>query len=150
MLENPVKLFTVGFTKKSAAHFFSILQGAGVRHLIDTRLNNRSQLAGFSKGDDLPFFLQTIAQISYRHAPELAPTQDMLDRYKKLKGKWSEYESEFLALMRERGVQTSIELTELSEACLLCSEHEATFCHRRLVAEHLRERYPELQINHLV
>lgn len=149
MADNAVKVFTIGFTQKSAERFFTLLQSAGVRHLVDTRLNNRSQLAGFSKGEDLPYFLRAIAGITYRHAPEMAPTQDMLDRYKKLKGSWASYEAEFLSLMTERDVAREVSLAELDRACLLCSEHEPTHCHRRLVAEHLKARHPQLEIMHL-
>jgi uncharacterized protein (DUF488 family) len=142
-------LFTIGFTQKSAEQFFFLLQRAGVRHLIDTRLNNRSQLAGFSKADDLRFFLKAIGSIEYRHAPEMAPTQDMLDRYKKLKGSWHEYEIEFNALLEQRDLATHVRQEELDHACLLCSEHEPDHCHRRLVAEYLRKHNPEIQIKHL-
>jgi len=143
------RLFTIGFTQKKAEDFFRLLTESGVNQVVDTRLNNRSQLAGFSKADDLPFFLRAIGGIRYRHAPEMAPTQDMLDRYKKLKGSWAAYEDEFNALLAKRNLVTSVSIEELNDSCLLCSEHEATHCHRRLVAEYLRRFYPELQIVHL-
>lgn len=143
------RVFTIGFTQKSAERFFRLLTDAGVKQVVDTRLNNRSQLAGFSKADDLPFFLRSISGIGYRHAPEMAPTQDMLDRYKKLKGSWAAYEDEFNTLLVRRNLVTSVSTEELSDSCLLCSEHEATHCHRRLVAEYLRGFYPDLQIVHL-
>ena len=143
------RIFTIGFTQKTAEHFFRLLADAGVKQVVDTRLNNRSQLAGFSKADDLPFFLRTIGGMGYRHAPEMAPTQEMLDRYKKLKGSWLAYEEEFNALLVRRNLIETVSLKELSESCLLCSEHEPTHCHRRLVAEYLRRFYPDLQIVHL-
>jgi uncharacterized protein (DUF488 family) len=143
------RIFTIGFTQKTAERFFRLLTDAGVKRVVDTRLNNRSQLAGFSKADDLPFFLRSIGGIGYIHAPEMAPTQDMLDRYKKLKGSWAAYEDEFKALLASRDLVTSISIEELGDSCLLCSEHEATHCHRRLVAEYLRGFHPELQIVHL-
>ena len=144
------RLFTIGFTQKPAERFFRLLTEAGVREVIDTRLNNRSQLAGFSKADDLPFFLRSIGGISYRHAPEMAPTQEMLDRYKKLKGSWAAYEEEFRALLERRKLIDLVSMHDLNEACLLCSEHEPSHCHRRLVAEYLRGFHPELQIVHLL
>lgn len=144
-----IKLFTIGFTQKSAEQFFTLLLRAGVKRVIDTRLNNRSQLAGFSKAEDLPYFLRTIGGIGYRHAPEMAPTQDMLDRYKKLKGEWSVYEAEFNRLLTERDLANSLTREELDGACLLCSEHEPTRCHRRLVAEYLKVCWPDLDIVHL-
>jgi uncharacterized protein (DUF488 family) len=143
------RLFTIGFTQKTAERFFHLLIEAGVTQVVDTRLNNRSQLAGFSKADDLPFFLRSIGGISYRHAPEMAPTQDMLDRYKKLKGHWAIYESEFNALLVRRNLVAAVSIDELSDSCLLCSEHEATHCHRKLVAEYLRSFHPDLDIVHL-
>jgi uncharacterized protein (DUF488 family) len=144
------KLFTIGFTQKSAEQFFSLLQRAGVRRLIDTRLNNRSQLAGFSKADDLRYFLKAIGSIDYRHATEMAPTQDMLDRYKKLKGSWPEYEREFNSLIEGRNLAAHVRDEDLDHACLLCSEHEPDHCHRRLVAEYLRRHDPEIEIHHLL
>jgi uncharacterized protein (DUF488 family) len=144
-----MKLFTIGFTQKSAAQFFGLLQKAGVRRVLDTRLNNRSQLAGFAKGEDLRYFLAAIAGIGYRYAPEMAPTKDMLDTYKKLKGNWSEYEREYLRLLEQRSVAGAISRQELENACLLCSEHEPTHCHRRLAAEYLRAALGDCQIVHL-
>jgi uncharacterized protein (DUF488 family) len=145
-----IKLFTIGFTQKTAEHFFSLLVKAGVRNVIDTRLNNRSQLAGFSKADDLPFFLRAIGEMSYRHATEMAPTQDMLDRYKKLKGSWSEYEEEFRGLLERRRLIESISIADLNNSCLLCSEHEPQNCHRRLVAEYVQSFHPQVLVTHLL
>ena len=144
------RLYTIGFTQKNAERFFSLLIGAGVRKVIDTRLNNRSQLAGFSKADDLPYFLSKIGDIGYRHALEMAPTQDMLDRYKKLKGSWSEYETEFRGLLVARDLASIVPREEIESACLLCSENEPNHCHRRLVAEYLQEHSGGIQIVHLL
>jgi uncharacterized protein (DUF488 family) len=145
-----MKLFTIGFTQKNAERFFTLLKNAGVRRVIDTRLNNRSQLAGFSKGEDLPFFLSAIGNMEYRHALEMAPTQEMLDKYKKAKGSWSEYEHDFIRLLESRELAARVSLEELDGACLLCSEHKPEQCHRRLVAEFLRVRYPQIEITHLL
>jgi len=142
-------LYTIGFTQKTAERFFSLLMNARVRTLIDTRLNNRSQLAGFSKAEDLPYFLGVIAGIKYRHMTEMAPTQDMLDRYKKLKGSWAVYEHEFMELLTKRQLATRIGPEELFDACLLCSEHTPDHCHRRLVANYFATLYPQMQIVHL-
>ena len=98
-MDKAISIFTIGFTKKTAEEFFAKLQAAGVKRVIDIRLNNVSQLAGFSKKDDLRYFLRAIAGIDYLHVPELAPTQDILDAYKKHKGDWSVYETEFMKLM---------------------------------------------------
>ena len=144
-----IKLFTIGFTKKSAAQFFSTLQSAGVKRVVDTRLNNNSQLAGYSKRDDLAYFLRTIAGIEYVHLLDLAPTQEMLDRYKKQGQGWAEYEREFNALIERRKIAETVPRELLHEACLLCSEHEPEHCHRRLVAEHFQRSWRDVTIVHL-
>jgi uncharacterized protein (DUF488 family) len=143
-------VFTIGFTKKTARDFFSKLKQSGARRLIDVRLNNVSQLAGFAKKDDLRYFLNAICQMEYLHIPSLAPTQSLLDAYKKKKGDWSVYEDRFLALMRERHVEDTISREELDGACLLCSEETPDHCHRRLVAEYLRDKWGNLEIKHIV
>ncbi|MFZ0760833.1 MAG: DUF488 domain-containing protein [Candidatus Sulfotelmatobacter sp.] len=144
-----MKLFTIGFTKKSAETFFTRLKEAGVKRLIDVRLNNVSQLAGFTKKDDLRFFAKAICNIEYVHMPTLAPTQDMLDVYKKQKGDWSTYERQFLDLMRSRHVEETTPAETLDGGCLLCSEEKPHHCHRRLVAEYLKERWGTVEIQHI-
>jgi len=145
-----VTLYTIGFTKKSAERFFTLLKEAQVRRVFDVRLNNSSQLAGFSKAADLEYFLCAIANIEYRRLPELAPTQELLDAYKKRKGSWSQYEEAFLDLLRSRDVEHLIDRSAFDMACLLCSEHQPEHCHRRLVAEYLREKWGDVQVRHLV
>ena len=146
----PLQLFTIGFTRKTAEQFFTKLSDAGVRTLIDVRLNNVSQLAGFSKKDDLQFFLRRICNIDYIHMPHLAPTQDMLDAYKKQKGIWSDYERLFTALSTERRIENHTPKATLDHGCLLCSEDKPHQCHRRLVAEYLKEKWRDVSIDHLV
>ena len=146
---NPIQLFTIGFTKKSAEVFFTRMRDAGVRTLIDVRLNNSSQLAGFTKKDDLRYFLKSIADIEYVHLPELAPTQPLLDAYKKQKGKWEDYETGFLDLLRQRKVETALPQKVFEGACLLCSEEKPHHCHRRLVAEYLQRHWGNLNTIHL-
>jgi uncharacterized protein (DUF488 family) len=143
-----VKLFTIGFTKTSAEKFFSRLSKAGVRKLLDVRLNNVSQLAGFAKKDDLKFFARSICDIEYEHLPKLAPTQDILDEYKKSKGAWSVYAEKFLDLMARRKIE-DMDRSTLDGGCLLCSEDKPHHCHRRLVAEYLRDKWGDVQIEHL-
>jgi uncharacterized protein (DUF488 family) len=144
-----MKLYTIGFTKKSASQFFETLRAANVSRVVDVRLNNVSQLAGFAKKQDLAYFLDKIAAIKYEHAPLLAPTQQMLDSYKKHGSAWDEYERRFRQLMKDR----QIEVTwgeELRDAdCLLCSEEKPEHCHRRLVAEYLAAHHDGIKINHL-
>jgi uncharacterized protein (DUF488 family) len=145
-----VKLFTIGFTKKSAETFFTRLQKAGVRRLVDVRLNNVSQLAGFTKKEDLKYFTKAICGIDYVHLPELAPTAEILDPYKKQKnGDWALYERQFLDLMRSRRIEESVPREILDGACLLCSEGKPDHCHRRLVAEYLKEKWPDIEIEHI-
>jgi len=144
-----MKIFTIGFTKKSAETFFTRLKDAGVRRLVDVRLNNVSQLAGFTKKDDLRYFTKAICGIDYVHLPELAPTTEILDPYKKAKnGDWALYERQFLELMRNREIEkTRREL--LDGGCLLCSEEKPHHCHRRLVAEYLKDHWSDVEIVHI-
>ena len=144
-----IKLFTIGFTQKSAREFFTALKDAGVKRVVDVRLNNNSQLAGFSKKDDLPYFLKEIGGIEYVHLPELAPTQDILDAYKKRKGDWNVYEEKFLDLMASREIEKKIDPEVLQQGCLLCSEHLPRHCHRRLVAEYLNAKWGGIEVKHL-
>jgi uncharacterized protein (DUF488 family) len=145
-----MRIFTIGFTKKSAETFFTRLQSAGVRRLIDVRLNNVSQLAGFSKRDDLRYFTRAICKIEYLHLPILAPTAEILDPYKRQKnGDWAAYEQHFLELMRSRHIEEVVTPELLDGACLLCSEEKPDHCHRRLVAEHLQRHWAVVEIEHL-
>jgi uncharacterized protein (DUF488 family) len=144
-----MKVFTIGFTKTSARSFFTRLQNAGVRRVVDVRLNNISQLAGFAKRDDLSYFLEAICRIGYVHLPALAPTQEMLDAYKKQGGLWPDYERRFLALMADRHIEETVDRNTMDSSCLLCSEHEPENCHRRLVAEYLRSKWKNFDIVHL-
>jgi uncharacterized protein (DUF488 family) len=143
-----MKLFTIGFTKTSAESFFVRLSQAHVKKVVDVRLNNVSQLAGFAKQNDLRYFTKSICGIGYEHLPELAPTQDILDEYKKSKGEWSVYARKFLDLMKKRRVET-LDRTRLDGSCLLCSEDKPHHCHRRLVAEYLKDKWGDVEIEHL-
>ncbi|MCA9417974.1 MAG: DUF488 domain-containing protein [Candidatus Omnitrophica bacterium] len=144
-----MKIYTIGFTKKNAKTFFGLLDKPDLKRLVDVRLNNSSQLAGFAKRDDLEFFLNRIRGIPYEHLPDLAPTQDILDDFKKKKGEWSVYEKKFLALMRERHIEETIPRETLDGGCLLCSEDKPHLCHRRLVAEYLQEKWGDVEVEHL-
>ena len=146
-----MKLFTIGFTKKSAESFFTKLQRAGVRRLVDIRLNNVSQLAGFAKRDDLRYFAKAICGIEYVHVPDLAPTAQMLERFKKNRdGDWASYERQFLDLMRTRRVESTLAPEFLDRACLLCSEDPPQHCHRRLVAEYLQQQWGDVEVEHIL
>jgi uncharacterized protein (DUF488 family) len=144
-----MRLYTIGFTKKPARTFFGLLAESGATSLVDVRLNNVSQLAGFAKRDDLAFFLKELCGMEYTHEVELAPTQEMLDDYKKHGQSWSEYESRFRRLMSERGIERSFSPRTLDNAVLLCSEDKPQKCHRRVVAEYLRDSWEGVEIAHL-
>ena len=145
-----MNIYTIGFTKKSAREFFELLKQHGIKRLLDVRLNNSSQLAAFSKKDDLAFFLREICDAEYLHVPSLAPTKQMLDEFKKEKGEWSIYAPKFLKLIKERKIEetTDKELFAVPTV-LLCSEDTAECCHRRLVAEYLRDAWGDVGIVHL-
>jgi len=134
-----MKINTIGFTKKNAEMFFSLVKGESVKTLIDVRLNNVSQLAGFAKRDDLRFFLRELCSTDYVHLPELAPTKELLNGYKKGVISWERYEDSFLNLMAQRNIERILQPSLLEDSCLLCSEHEPHFCHRRLVTEYLNK-----------
>jgi uncharacterized protein (DUF488 family) len=145
-----VEINTIGFTKKSAGEFFGTLKDAGIKRLIDVRLNNSSQLAGFTKRDDLAYFLRAICGADYVHELQLAPEQDLLDEYRKRKGSWEEYERHFLDLIAARRVEQVLDRGLFDgPTVLLCSEASADHCHRRLVAEYLQAHWVDITIRHL-
>ena len=143
------QLFTIGFTRKSAEQFFETLRNAGVKRIIDVRLNKTSQLAAFSKRDDLRYFLEKLLGIEYVEEPLFAPTQQMLDRYRKEQGSWIEYERAFVDLLQQREVEKVVDPQVVSGACLLCSEDTPHQCHRRLVADYLERAWGGIEIRHL-
>ena len=145
-----MEIYTIGFTETTAENFFGRLKDAGVGRLLDVRLNNSSQLAGFAKAKDLPYFLRELLGASYEHEPLLAPTQDILDAYKKQDGSWEDYERDFVGLLEQRRVEAALDPAGFdTPTALLCSEASAEHCHRRLVCEYLAERWPDLRAVHL-
>ena len=145
-----MEIYTIGFTKKGAAEFFGGLRRAGIRRLIDVRLNNTSQLAGFAKRDDLEYFLAELCQAEYVHLPLLSPTKEILDDYKNKAITWEEYEARFLALLRERKAEDAVDKRLFDvPAALLCSEPEPDHCHRRLAAEYLASTWEDVRVVHL-
>lgn len=136
---NDIKVFTIGFTKKSAETFFSYINKNNIKTLIDVRLNNSSQLSGFAKQNDLKFFLHELCATDYVHIPDLAPTKEILNPYKKGDMAWALYEEKFLTLMAQRNIEKHLSPNLLQDGCLLCSEHEPHHCHRRLVVEYLNQ-----------
>ncbi len=144
-----ITLYTIGFTGKPAEKFFSLLRNSEVKKIIDTRVNNVSQLAGFAKGADLKFFAKEIGHMSYEHNIDFAPTKDLLSRYRAKKMTWPEYEIEYLNLLDLRKIAQKTDIEKLHENCLLCSEHTPEKCHRRLLAEYLQHVKSDVQIIHL-
>ncbi len=143
-------LYTIGFTKKTARSFFETLQHSRAKRLVDVRLNNASQLAGFAKRDDLEYFLKQLCHMDYVHLPDLlAPTPDLLQSYRKKDLAWAEYETRFLALIKDRRIQDRLSPGLLDNACLLCSEDKPDRCHRRLIVEYLNNHWGNLEIVHL-
>jgi uncharacterized protein (DUF488 family) len=145
-----MEIYSIGFTQKSAGQFFDTLKVNGIERLLDVRLNNTSQLAGFAKQADLAYFLQEICNCSYEHEPLLAPEQEMLDSYKKLKGSWDIYAEQFMNLMHTRKIESAISQQSFNrKTVLLCSEPTAEHCHRRLVLEYLQLSWKNVIIRHL-
>jgi len=143
-------IYTIGFTKKTAEDFFEALRNTGARHLLDIRLHNTSQLAGFTKRDDLRYFLGRILGMEYSEAPVLAPDDDTLRAYRK-GGDWSSFEERYLTGLRQRQAERLVEAACFEAgAVLLCSEPEPEYCHRRLAAEYLKGHlFPNALISHL-
>ena len=144
-----MKLSTIGFTKKPARRFFDLLRKSGAKRIVDVRINNTSQLAGFAKKEDLAYFLGEICCMDYVHLPSLAPTRELLGAYRKKTIGWDTFERRFIKLMRHRRIEVTTPKEVLSNGCLLCSEDQPHHCHRRLVAEYLNEHWGGIEIAHL-
>ena len=143
-------IYTIGFTKKSAEDFFNALRNSGVKHLLDIRLNNKSQLAGFTKQNDLRYFLKRLVNMEYHEIPELAPEESILKEYRRTKD-WGKYARSYMELIRNRQSEKRISPKLFKEGIVfLCSEPKADHCHRRLAAEYLaRLNSPNARIVHL-
>ena len=146
-----MKLYTIGFTQKSAREFFNKVKNYNIDLLIDIRLNNVSQLAGFAKGKDLEYFLKEICSCEYAHDAVFAPTKDLLDNYRANKTSWKEYEDVFAKIMTDRQIEVRFKklYSNYEKICLLCTEPTAEQCHRRLVAEYLQKHFDDIEINHI-
>jgi uncharacterized protein (DUF488 family) len=144
-----MRLFTIGFTKKSAERFFEILRASGTRRVVDVRLSNVSQLAGFAKKPDLAYFLDRICGIDYVHEPLLTPSPELFHAYRGKKIDWPTYEGEYLKLIAARRIEETVSPQILSDCCLLCTEDQPHHCHRRLVAEYLDRHWGSIEVTHL-
>jgi len=145
-----MEIYSIGFTQKSAREFFGTLKAHGIGRLLDVRLNNTSQLAGFAKQADLAYFLHEICGAAYEHEPLLAPTQDILDAFKKRKGDWDVYNDAYLSLIRSRRIESVLSKESfLKKTVLLCSEATPEHCHRRLALEYLQQHWEGVELHHL-
>ena len=144
-----ITVFTVGYAGKSARAFFELLKQADVHQLIDVRLYNTSQLAGYAKRDDLAYFAKAIVGAEYVHLPRLAPTKELLNDFKQERIGWGQYEAVFNDLMAARHAGNILCRSDADRACLLCAEAKAERCHRRLVAEYLAAYWGGIEIIHL-
>ena len=145
-----MEIYSIGFTQKSASEFFGRLKAHGIERLLDVRLNNTSQLAGFAKQSDLPYFLKEICGAAYEHEPLLAPTQEILDAFKKRKGSWEVYRGAYIALLRERKAESALSPESFRKrTVLLCSEATAEHCHRGLALEYLQKHWEGVIIRHI-
>ncbi|HMD57528.1 MAG TPA: DUF488 domain-containing protein [Solirubrobacteraceae bacterium] len=142
-----MEIYTIGFTQTTARGFFTRLADARIEHVLDIRLNNSSQLAGFAKASDLPYFLEELIGARYEHEPLLAPTKELLDQARGRGADWPRFAERFLALLRERRVEELLSPSDFERrTALLCSEAAADRCHRRLVGEHLGASWPDVTV----
>ena len=145
-----MNIYSIGFTQKSAGEFFETLKGNGIERLLDVRLSNTSQLAGFTKQDDLQYFLKEICGAAYEHEPLLAPSEELFRAYRKEGGSWEELASGYLKLIKARRIETVLLKSSFNKkTVLLCSEATPEHCHRRLALEYLQQHWPEIKIYHL-
>jgi len=147
------ELYTIGFTQKTAKKFFSLLKDNEIDAVVDIRLNNTSQLAGFSKYPDIGYFLNDLLNIKYIHDPEFSPTANILKGFKEKKISWNEYTKRFNELMAQRNIEQYIQEKyndcKITKYCLLCSENEPEQCHRSLVSDYFCEIYKQLEVINL-
>ncbi|MCB1650700.1 MAG: DUF488 domain-containing protein [Alphaproteobacteria bacterium] len=148
--DTAIKIFTIGFTGSSAEHFFERLRSAGVRKIIDTRLWASSQLAGFAKKKDLPYFVKELAGADYEYREDLAPTAEILKAYKDNRINWDDYEIQYIDLIKHRNLAHVLSPDEVNEACFLCACKTEHNCHRRLLSEYLQREWNQpVEIVHL-
>ena len=141
-----ITLYTIGFTKKNAQKFFELLKNAGVRKLVDIRINNASQLAGFAKGTDLKFFMKAICNAEYEHITDLAPTKELLKNYQDKVIDWNGYTVIFKKILQDRHIAERFNVENFDNCCFLCTEDTPEQCHRRLVAEFFKAKNPDKDI----
>ena len=144
-----IRIYTIGFTKKTAQQFFELLKANGITNLVDIRINNSSQLAGFAKSADLEYFLQKICNIKYQYITDFTPTKELLSDYQNKKITWIEYQKIYRQIIKTRKVIEKYDIENFNNSCFLCSEPTADQCHRKLLIEYFKESHPEIQIIHI-
>lgn len=147
-----MRIYTIGFTQKDARTFFELLRKNNIRTVLDVRLNNLSQLAGYTKANDLKYLLKEILNVEYIHDTRFSPTKELLDKYKSGKINWSDYEIDFNNILLSRGIKSVIQneySEKLDDICMLCSEPKADQCHRRLVTDYIKENFDGIKIIHI-
>jgi uncharacterized protein (DUF488 family) len=143
-------IYTIGFTHRSAREFFETLKSNCIERLLDVRLSNTSQLAGFTKQADLEYFLKQICNAAYEHEPQLAPSEELFRACRKDGGSWGALASGYLKLLKTRKIESTLSKSSFKKrTVLLCSEATAEHCHRRLALEYLEKHWPEIKIHHL-
>lgn len=146
-----ITLYTIGFTKKNAEQFFELLKKWKIKQLVDIRISNNSQLAGFAKGKDLAYFTKQICNINYKHITDFAPTKELLDLWHKKSISWEEYIKEYTTMLKKRNIMHKYGIKQFDNSCFLCSEETPEMCHRRLLVEYMKSiSTEEVDIVHLV
>jgi len=140
------RLFTIGFAHKSARQFFDLLAKHHIKKIVDIRLSNNNQLAGYTKKEDLRHFLKEIANIEYVYMPELAPTEELMKAKREKTISMNDFEKKFLKLLKKREIEKIVKEEDLNMSCLLCSEASAGECHRSVVTKYLLKRFNMLII----
>jgi len=144
-----MRIYTIGFTQKSAEEFFRRIRMHRIKRIVDIRIHPDGQLSGFARKDDLPFFLNELADgCGYLYMPNLAPTKEILKSYRE-NNDWDIYVKRFEALMDQRNIPAALQPNDFDEACFLCSEDKPDQCHRRLVAERLAKNWNNVEIIHI-
>lgn len=144
-----MRIYTLGFTKKSAQEFFGTLKRNNIEQIVDVRLNNISQLAGFTKKDNLQYFLRELCGVHYYHFEFLAPTKEIRHNYAKTRD-WDSYAREYIGLLESRSVLDKLDKSFFDrKTCFLCSEASPDHCHRRLLTQYLEEHWGNIEVLHL-
>ena len=145
-----MEICSIGYTKKTAEEFFETLRAARVEQVVDVRLNNTSQLAGFTKQNDLAYFVPKLLGGRYVHEPQLAPSPELFSEFKRNHGPWDDFARGFLNLMAERRIEENLSPEFFApRSVLLCSEPAPDLCHRRLVIEYLDRKWGDVTPVHL-